>query len=314
MKRVSPAAPARPLRLALAPRAVAGLGGATAGGRGADDGTADGEAGDREEPAAVRGPTRHCRLEVPTGEVVIILVVHCFLPWNAVMQLSSRPTADPWMTRPTAELRVSSRGGRIDPVRCRHGWVGDRRTIGDAGSPALETSRRVLRSLTLHRRTVSRDGPGKEGWRNRHGEVSPWSASSRPPLSTNVQVTTHHLTGSVSMPNAHLVTASLRALLVRALLHRGAYTTSTWAPAFPAARSCASEGLVSNRDLRGAPGQRLIARPPGTDVGGAGSRMERCCWIDSPRPGPPSLRPARGTPNGTCWRPRWPTPGPATWR
>ena len=46
----------------------------------------------------------------------------------------------------------------------------------------------------------------------------------------------------------------------------------------------------------------------------AGARMGRCCWIDSPRPGPPSPRPARGTPSGICWRPRWPTPDRATWR
>jgi hypothetical protein len=67
-----------------------------------------------------------------------------------------------------------------------------------------------------------RDRSGRRGKRH-DGVQPPWSASSRPPLSTNVQVTTHHLTGSVSMPNAHLVTASLRSVRVRALLQRRVY-------------------------------------------------------------------------------------------
>ncbi|WP_344810476.1 hypothetical protein [Microlunatus aurantiacus] len=37
---------------------------------------------------------------------MILLIVHCFLPWKRVMQLSSRPTADPWVSRPKAEPEV----------------------------------------------------------------------------------------------------------------------------------------------------------------------------------------------------------------
>lgn len=62
---------------------VAGLGRAAAGGRGADDGTADGQAGDRQEPTTVRGPAGHRGTDLRGEALVILLIVHCFLPWNA---------------------------------------------------------------------------------------------------------------------------------------------------------------------------------------------------------------------------------------